>query len=486
MNDRSEETGSAARMLVSQMQRERRSFWGILTVFFLLLAGIGGMLGYQIFALRTFTEDTRARRFQEIGRESITRSDLRSAQDNSAVKQREFVNQTVAAQNDTEAVWRALKSQSDALVKDAVKYAKLHFLGRPLNQSTAMIVFGALESKKLAPSQRALLKAAQLDWSIPSSMLTDTISPEQLDPKWLEIQANAAVLLKDPALKYYGHVARGAYYFRKVTNGGLEKEAKAYMYWDGGCDKLVDEATLALEAGAGLGEGAPPDASGLNLHYWRGQCWRRHGEPYLAVKEFEAMMAGAKSDALPPTNPLKYQAFHGMGTVMTTLLDMDAKPDEQRKAEAVQARGYLEQAGKFRIAAGATKVGEVNSTGNIGFLLLKDDTPAGLVKVLDQTTVIDELLPSTWNLVAQLTAVRALQALDPDARDAVAGEKYSEEALDEIAFRTLAELAYQPVSSLPEKEFRNILDKKHHPVLDEVVACVGKKQECYKTAYAKS
>jgi hypothetical protein len=485
MTDKPEDTGTAARMLVSQMQRERRSFWGILTVFFLLLAGIGGMLGYQIFALRTFTEDSRARRFQEIGSESITRSDLRTAQDNSAVKQREIMNQTVAAQNDTEKAWRALKAQPDALVQDAVRYAKQHFLGRPLNQSTAMVVFGALESKRLTASQRALLKAAQLDWSIPSSMLTDTIAPEQLDPKWPEIQANAAVLLNDPALKYYGYVARGAYYFRKVTNGGLEMEPKAYMYWDNGCDHLVEEASKALEAGSGLGEGAAPEASGLNLHYWRGQCWRRHGEPYLAVKEFEAMMRGADSDALSPTNPLKYQAFHGMGTVMTTLLDMDAKPDEQRKAEAEDARKYLEQAGKFRMAAGATKVGEVNSTGNIGFLLLKDDTPAGLVKVLDQTTVVDELLPSTWNLVAQLTAVRALQALDPDARDAVAGEKYSEDALDEIAFRTLAELAYQPVSSLPEKEFRNILDKKHHPVLDEVVACIGKKQECYKTAYAK-
>lgn len=480
-----EETGVAARMLVGQMQRERRSFWGILAVFFLLLAGIGGMLGYQIFALRTFAEDSRAQRFKEIGMQSKAMMDLRRSQDESAVKLREAANQTSAAQAATEEAWKALRDPPEKSAPRALAYAKQHFLGRPLNQSTALVLTGALQWDGLPSSQAALMRAALLDWSTPTSMLVDTVRPEQM-PKLEAVRANADVLLNDPApqAKLFGHAAMAAHYYRQASNGRLRSPPLPFMDWENGCKELVEHTTAALEIMSSLRteEATDPEASGLNLHYGRGQCWRKQGETQKAFKEYETMMRLAGTDAIPPSNPIKYQAFHGMGTAVTTLLEPDQKSDEQ----AARAKDLLTQAGKFRRAAGTTEVGEVSSTANIGFLLLKTDTPEGLVAVLKHTEAVDEILPSTWNLVAQLAAIRAMQGLDEDQRATLPAEAHSDDKLGEMAFQTLAELAYQQASSLPEAEFRMILDKKHHPALEQAKACIGQREDCYQNVVQKS
>ena len=481
-----EDTGSAARLLVGQMQRERRSFWGILAVFFLLLAGIGGMLAYQIFALRSFTAESRLKEFTQMGLQSRAMEKLRSGHNDAAVKLRESADRATEAQLATGKVWDALKSRPEALVAEGLSYARQHFLGRPLNQSTAMVVTGALKAATLAPGQKALLDAAILDWSIPSSMVIDTVPPQQF-PDIRKVRDNAAILLADPdpAMQFFGHMAEAAYLFRKVSNGGLQTPSKPYMDWDNGCEQLVDLATKALKLGVPVTEGSDPGAIGLNLRYWRGQCWRRHGEPDLAFEEFSAMMKVAESDALPPTNPLKYQAYHGMGTVMTTLLHMGAKTPEQVKADAKKAGDYLKSAGDFRVAAGYTEFGRVSSTGNIGFLLLQDGTPEGLVKALRHTQGVNETLASTWNLVAQLVIVRAMQGGDSAAQKVFSDNKFDEDKLNEIVAATFAALAYMEESSLPKTEFRNLLDEKHYPALDQAISCVGKRQACFELAYPK-
>jgi hypothetical protein len=202
----------------------------------------------------------------------------------------------------------------------------------------------------------------------------------------------------------------------------------------------------------------------------------------------------AKSDALPPSNPLKYQAYHGMGTVMTTLLDAGAKSPEERASYLAEARSYLQDAGEFRVRAGMTAVGRVSSTENIGFLLLKEGTPEGVVKALEHTGALNEVQVSTWNLVAELAAVRALQKQGLPAQlsdeilkanEAALREKYSREGLEEMAFRTLAELAYQSPRSLPKTELSNMLDAAHHPALEEAANCIGQRLACYRNAYGK-
>jgi hypothetical protein len=479
------ETGAAARLLVDQMQRERRSFWGILGVFFLLLTGIGGMIVYQMLELKTFAEDARAQRFQEIGEQSLALSELRSQQNDGAVAQREAVNQRVEAQRTTDVAYRALRASPDSLVKSAETYAKQHFLGRTLNQSSATVITGALDSRRLTSGQRALLRAAIDDWNMPNTM------PEaDLAAAWPKVEANSKALIADRKLRYFGYAARAAYRFRQANSGAV------YMDWENGCKELIDETTSALRAeNPAANEGVSPDAAGLNLHYWRGQCWRRHGEPEKARAEFELMMRLAGSDRLPATNPLKFQAYHGMGTVMTTLLDEGQKSPEQRNKEVADAMSYLVNAGEFRVQSGMTEVGRVNSTGNIGFLLLKENTQEGLVKTLEHAGAVDEVHTSTWNLVAELVAARALKqkGLPSDFSDAslkekAAGlrEKYSPEALDEIIFRTLAKLAYQQKSSLPKRELSKILDASHHPVLEEADACIEQRLACYRRTYRAS
>lgn len=478
------DTASAARLLVDQMQRERRSFWGILGVFFLLLAGIGGMIVYQMLALKTFTEDSRAQRFHEIGDQSLALSQLRSQQNDGALAQRQAVDQRIKAQKMTDVAYRALRASPDSLVRAAEALAKDHFLGRSLNQSSAMVVTGALDSKRLSQSQKALLNAALEDWNMPDSM-----EKAELAAALPKVEARAKSLIADRSLAYFGYAAKAAYRFRQANS------ATVYMDWNDGCKELVDEATAALAiADPAASESADPEAAGLNLHYWRGQCWRRHGEPELARQEFEKMMRLAKSETLLPTNPLKYQAYHGMGTVMTTLLDQGESTPEQRSKDVAQALSYLLDAGEFRVQAGMTEVGRVNSTGNIGFLLLKENTPDSLVKTLEHTGAVDEIHTSTWNLVAELVAARALQkqGLPPKfedeelkSRDAALREAYSPGALDEIVFRTLAKLAYQQKSSLPKTELGKIIDKAHLTVLEEAAACIQQRLKCYRSTYGK-
>jgi hypothetical protein len=265
------------------------------------------------------------------------------------------------------------------------------------------------------------------------------------------------------------------------------------MDWDNGCSDLVEAATAALAVNdPAASESAKAETAGLNLRYWRGQCWRRHGEPEKARAEFEQMMQLARSDALPPTNPLKFQAYHGMGTVMTTLLDAGETTAEQRAKDTAEAMSYLVSAGEFRVQAGMTEVGRVNSTGNIGFLLLKENSPEGLVKTLEHTGAVDEIHTSTWNLVAELVAARALQDkglpsafVDESlkARESALRENYSGDALDEIIFRTLAKLAYQQKSSLPKAELGRILDEAHHAALEEAERCIEQRLACYRTVY---
>ena len=73
--------GPAARMFMEQMARERRSFWGILVVFFLLLAGIGAFLFHEVFSV---AQSVKAGDFRQIAQEARKlremRNDLNSLQ----------------------------------------------------------------------------------------------------------------------------------------------------------------------------------------------------------------------------------------------------------------------------------------------------------------------------------------------------------------------------------------------------------------------
>jgi len=469
-------------MLIDEMKRERRSFWSILFVFFLLLAAVGGLMVYNMQKVRDVAADAQKDRFRTIGETSSALSELRSQQNDGAVAQRAVENDRLEGQKMIAVFLTATQAPAASLETAAVDFSKNHFLGRSLNMSSAALVSKALQAPALPAPSRALLQAALFDWNSDKGALSEDGRAREM----AELRPLADLLLADPNLAFYGHAAMAAHQFRRASNNDV------YMKWEGGCSELVDAVDAALSDPVAPAS-ADPTAAGLNLNYWRGQCLRRHGDTDKALLDFQHMMKFAESDGIPPTNPLKFQAYHGIGTVTTTLLESGGGANGQRAAAIAAAKSYLENAGDFRMSSGMTEVGKISSTGNMGFLFLKETEPDRYVRALEHTQRIDEVHATTWNLVARLVAARAV--LDeglPDVftdealkqQDAAMRAKYGPDQLREIVFRTLAELAYQKAGTLPKVELSKLLDEVHHPVLDEAEQCIGQRDACYRKLIA--
>ena len=250
---------SAARMFVAEMKRERRSFWAILLVFFLLLAV---MFAYNLVALNSLSGDQKRGEFLRIGEASGSNSAMLSRQNDMAYAQRNAERETRAAQTlkNMQAARRAQTAKPASLVGEANNYAIAHLYGRSLNTSTASVLVAALEAPGLSAPQRALFNAALFDWSMP-----DTMEAEDLRLAKKPVEDAAAILLAAPAYQAYGHAVKAGYYFRQGNSGDV------YMQWENGCKELVDETEAALKvAGAVAAKLGDPEAAGLNLHYWNG------------------------------------------------------------------------------------------------------------------------------------------------------------------------------------------------------------------------
>ncbi|MDP3736595.1 MAG: hypothetical protein Q8R02_04350 [Hyphomonadaceae bacterium] len=461
---------SAARMFVVEMRRERRSFWAILLVFFLLLAI---MFAYNLVALSSLSGDQRREEFRSKGENAGALAEVLSQQNTAAYAQAIAQRETQEAQktDSIAAFRRALRDSPDTLVSAAERYAVGHLYGRSLNSSTAAVVAGALESKKLSASQRALLNAALFDWGMPNTMSEVSLGEAQQ-----QVERNTKVLLADPKYAAYGHAAKTGFWFRKANSGEM------YMDWNNGCKELVDDAQQALKAAQAVAtKVGSAQASGLNLNYWHGQCRRRHGEPVEALKDFQAMMKVVGAEDFPATNPYKFQAFHGLA-MATMALPVDSGVSGEERTQQVQsAIDMLELAGEYRGAAGHIASGQTSSLGNIGILTLRKTTPDKYVEALEYTEKVDGVTASTWNLVGRLVAIRAMQKPDaPAISDPVLSAKYSRKELKKLAFNTLAKLAYLS-SDFPEAEFKRLLDEQHYDALAEVKACINKKIDCFQT-----
>ena len=475
---------SAAKMFVSEMRRERRSYWAIMIFFFVLLAI---MFAYNLVALNSLSGDQKREEFRSRGEAAGSRSQLLSNQNDIAYAQRNAEREVQEAQklSNLQAARRAQQAKPKDLVSSASKYALAHFYGRSLNMSTASVVVAALEAPGLSKQQKALFDAALFDWGMP-----DTMDGEDLRLAKKPVEDNAGVLLASPAYEAYGHAVKAGYYFRQANSGDV------YMQWDNGCKELVDETEAALKAGGDVAKQlGDPEAAGLNLHYWNGQCRRRHGEPDKALTGFVEMMKLAGGEGFPASNPYKFQAVHGVA-MATMGMDTPSMTSEEKTAQAVAAVDQLEKAGAYRGAAGQTESGQVSSLGNIGIITLRKQTPDRYVEALEYTEKVDRITASAWNLVGRLVAARALQrgqlpaefsAHTLEINKATADDlrnKYSKDALKNIVFQTLAELAYLP-GDFPMAEFKRLLDEEHHPALNEANACIHTGIACYELAKKK-
>jgi hypothetical protein len=472
---------AAARLFVTAMRRERRSYWAIMIFFFLLLAI---MFAYNLIALDALSGDQRREEFRNRGEAAGSRSQLLSALNTIAYAQRNAERERQQAQrlDAMQVARRAMLAEPRTLVEEAHGYAIGHLYGRPLNMSTAAVVVAALETQGLPPAQRALLDAALFDWG-----LSDTLGDQDLARARPRVDQAAQILLAEPDFAPYGHAVKAGYYFRQANSGDV------YMAWDNGCRELVEETEAALVfAGRVAAQLSDPQAAGLNLHYWKGQCRRRHGEPNKALTGFQEMMKLAGGEGFPETNPYKFQAVHGVA-MATMGLDSSGMAPEQRTAQAVEAIEMLKQAGGYRGAAGQTESGQVSSLGNIGIITLRKQTADRYIEALEFTEKVDAITASTWNLVGRLVAARALQREGlpetfSDASMSINGasaddlrRKYTPDAVEDIVFNTFAELAWLS-RDFPTAEFKRLLDEEHHPALAEAGECIGTRLACYELA----
>ncbi len=475
---------SAARMFVAEMRRERRSYWAIMIFFFVLLAI---MFVYNLVALSSLSGDQKREEFRSRGEAAGSRRQLLSEQNGIAYSQRNAEREIHEAQKlaNLQAARRAQQAKPANLVTSASRYAIGHFYGRTLNMSTASVIVAALEAPKLSRQQKALFDAALFDWG-----MADTMEDVDLRLAKKPVEDFANVLLADPAYAAYGHAVRAGYYFRQANSGDV------YMQWDNGCKELVDETEEALKAaGAVAAQLGDPEAAGLNLHYWNGQCRRRHGEPDKALTGFQEMMKLAGGEGFPASNPYKFQAVHGLA-MATMGSDASSMTPEEKTAQAVEAIDMLERAAAYRGAAGQTESGQVSSLGNIGIITLRKQTPDRYVEALEYTEKVDGITASAWNLVGRLVAARALQRGElPDefseqtlkinnATPDGLRKKYSKKALQDIVFATFAELAYLP-RDFPTAEFKQLLDEEHHAALKEAGECIQTGMACYEMARKK-
>lgn len=472
-------TSAAARLLIEEMQRERRSFWGILSVFFLLLTGVGALIIYTTYKVTIGEQETQREQFASIGKNAEALTGLLNQQNTVGLEQKRQELERIAAQKLIGINVAARNGSTIKFVPIAIDYAGRHFLGQPLNMSSASVAAGVLEedAAKAAAGPQAvlLLQAALADWTQDEAVLAP------LARRLANMPAEAG------PYSAYGHAALAGIAFRKSQPNGSA--------WDQGCSDVVAEVEAAQAAGAlelarENAKSGAPEATGLNLDYWQGQCLRRHGESRKALAAFERMLTfvQAENSGVPDTSVFKRQAFHGAGTVMTAAIDEKAMTPEDKAAYIATARGYLEKAAQLNFANGGTEAGAFGSEENIVFLLFREDEPERLIDVLEHTGRIDAKMSMTWSLVARLAAARALLAGDfpnvfarPEmqAQYNAMKDKYSDENLKRILFETKAKLSQRALPGLAQIELKKLMGEEFASAVDIAAECVKLKEGCF-------
>lgn len=449
-----------ARLLMTEMRRERRSFWAIIAVFLTLLVLIGAFLLYNAKQLSDLAGDVKEKEFRQIGQFTSAMTNTRNSLNTQAGRNAADAQANMETRADLLVRVRVGLTGPEATA-EALTDARKNFLGRPLNGSTAQLVAAVWD--KSQGEDKLLLQAALASWRADDA----------------ELEQVARQLSDAHAVVRHAILAGVAY--RKSQGPG------ANSGWDKGCKDTVEEVAAAKAAGLdafaktlpgqpGKGMGTDLHAVGLNLSHWQGHCLRKHGDAEEAYNVFRQMIDVAK--AIPDSDRYdpKMQAYHGLGTTMAILFDM--RPDNKNEAYLRDALGYLDIAGKLRMLDDESS--KFGTTENKGFLLLRMPGDDRLMKVLDHTHHIDDLVASTWNLVVQLAAARGLQGkplpASSDPRMTEWRDLYSQDGLDRLVFRTLAELAMRDSETLNMEEMTKLMGE-YGPALSEAKACMRRKVE---------
>lgn len=448
----------AANMLIKAMKRERTSFWGIMGVFLLLVAGVAGFLGYEMLS---FAAGVKSEDFRTVGQTakklSDMRTDLNAAQ--TAQVTRDLADQE--AREMMNVAIRAAREQPAKLVGDALTFAERHFLGHSLNQSTASLVAAAMPAATSADAD--LLAAALADWR-----------NEAVRSEWAngntELAELGTRLTLSPSRKAFGHVVLASIAFRKSQARGSNSA------WAKGCQEAADQAEMAEKAGIrSFIKARDPQASGFNLQYWRAHCLRKNGDAATANPIFAAMVANEALASLPKVHTFRVQAYNGLGTTQIALANATTDAAEAQKLRT-EAKQNLKTAGELRVSNDADASAASGITENIGFLILRganaDAGASKLVEALTHTQAIDARSLLTWNLVVQLAAATALyeEGGSPD---------YPKDKLKTIIFETYAKLGQQDKGTLNQMEVSGLIGPDFQQALGDANDCVQNKETCY-------
>ncbi len=344
------------------------------------------------------------------------------------------------------------------IAQAAVVYAKAHINGTPLpydlrlmgnaapsemyngllNWVTSSILSQALESGSLNSDDRLIVTAARADWT------GDIETAERTYELLTEVRSNES--------KAVGYVGLANLKYQQATNDPISPLA-----WNAGCREAVDFARRAIDD-------FNSDAASVLIA--AGACLRKDGRTAEAYQEFRKALNLAAPDgrpAYPSSSKQLFEAFHGVGT---TLIALANAPELAQSAgielpdnPSNRARELLNEASRFRAEWGMTRVGQVYSEENLGFVFLQEKDYEGALR---HTAEMDNVLALAWNLSVRLAAANELaKELGSDEEAATRrGE------LERVAEEAILKLSLFPYGFFDEPELRRLMPSEYASYVD--------------------
>lgn len=355
----------------------------------------------------------------------------------------------------------------------AVDYARAHITGEPrqlptsttenpvlyngrLNWATGPMVGNALRKPQyLTSDERQMLEAARADW------LGDTNAAEAA--------FTALTQSRNDDARGLGYVGMATIHYARAS-----ADDEAPLGWSAGCSDAVAAANTARQT---YGSHAAA------MLIAQGACLRKKGDTsnaYLAFREALDLAAPGGVSAYPTTSKQLYEAYHGVGT---TLIALTNNADEARNAGVTitsdtltEARTMLETAAQYRRAWGMTNVGEVYSTENICFILLKQGE---FGQTLVHTGNIDTTIALAWNLTCRLAAAGELEKAMGDAdeisvtitdNNGESARTFTREDLETIAQDALLKLSLFAYGFFDEPELKRLMPSEYAVYVEAALA----------------
>ncbi|MEM7459959.1 MAG: hypothetical protein AAF331_10885 [Pseudomonadota bacterium] len=396
-----------------------------------MLGALAAVLGLAIVGLfaNTFLAEQRAQaEFNEIVDQTKSWRTRQLSDEIKHTAEAEAANRRAAAIQSVDLLEDTVQQPRETVLARGLQAATDHILGYQLNTSTGAIIAVALshlgeDDDSLDAKQ---LKLAYALW---------LASDESYD----EAEQLANDLADEPDYAPLAFAALAALEFKLAEENGFiwEYDAAQISQTDidrtieGTCQKTI-ERIEEFERAGGFDLARSARGGGLNLYYWRGECFRKRGRKQDSFEAFKAATDSlatdgtrldVKSDA-PDFNPYIWRIFRGLGTT-ETIEAKDTRKTEQDKRDIYdRAEENLNRAIVQHMQWGGNAVALTFTSENKSFIELSrsEIDPEFDWNILDgNTRNIAETVPLYWNEAVRLIAMteRAKRVDSPGACDAI-------------------------------------------------------------------